>query len=51
MGASVLLYDLACALDSSWDARPMGLLFISGAMKREAERIYRLYYGDWPPTG
>ncbi|MCG8505269.1 MAG: hypothetical protein MI755_11730 [Sphingomonadales bacterium] len=51
MGAATLLHDLACALDTSWDARPMGLLFIAGALQREAQRLYRLHYGEWPRGG
>ena len=51
MGAAALLHDLACALDTPWDARPMGLLFIAGAMQREAQRLYRLHYGRWPRGG
>ena len=51
MGASVLFYDLATAVETAADLRPMGLIFLSFAMKREAERLYRLYHGHKPQTG
>ena len=51
MGASVLFYDLATAVETAADLRPMGLVFLSYAMKREAERLFRLYHGAPPETG
>ena len=56
MGASMLFYDLATAVHGSpmhdaRDIQPMGLVFLSYAMKREAERVYTLYYGEWPSYG
>ena len=29
----------------------MGLVFLSYAMKREAERLFTLYHGKWPSYG
>lgn len=46
MGAAVLFYDYATALDAvGEEARAIGLVFLSKALKREADRVYRLYFG------
>ena len=56
MGASMLFYDLATAVHDSpmhdaRDIQTMGLVFLSYAMKREAERLFTLYHGEWPSYG
>ena len=56
MGASMLFYDLATAVHDSpmhdaQDIQPMGLVFLSQAIRREAERVFILYHGEWPSYG
>lgn len=46
MGAAELFYDYATALTYGQEEAPsIGLVFLSAAMKREADRVYRLYFG------
>ena len=47
-GAVVLFRDLAAAVDGPEDVRPAALVFLSSAMCREVERLYRLYSGRAP---
>ena len=56
MGASMLFYDLATAVNASpmhdaRDIQTMGLAFLSYAIKREAERVFTLYRGEPPCYG
>ena len=48
MGAAVLFTDLAMASTDDPPLSPMGLSFLSLAMKREALRLFRLYHGHPP---
>lgn len=46
MGAAALFYDYATALTYGQEEAPaIGLVFLSQAVKREADRVYRLYFG------
>lgn len=45
--ASILFYDLATGVDDQ-GLHVSGLIFLSQALKREAERLYRLYSGHHP---
>ena len=55
MGAASLLDDLmilsARTRFLEEELRPIGLMFLTGAMLREAERLYRLYFGKPPDYG
>ena len=48
MEGAMLFYDLAWAVDWSAEIRREGLVFLTAALQREAERLYRLYHGSQP---
>ncbi|MCG8507474.1 MAG: hypothetical protein MI755_22920 [Sphingomonadales bacterium] len=51
MEAAILFHDLAWGYDSRNEMRPVGLIFLTGVLEREAERLYRLYHGGPPWDG
>ena len=56
MGAAMVFHDLTTAVEESPlhgcdHIRTLGLVFLSQAMRREAERVYALYYGERPSYG
>ena len=46
MGAAILFNDHATAMETiGEDPRAIGFSFLSDAMRREMDRVYRLYFG------
>lgn len=50
LGAAYLFQDLALGIGDA-GVRRRGLDFLSGAIHREAERLFRLYHGRRPSDG
>ena len=54
-GAAVLLEDLMILSSKPWfreeELHLLGLVFLTGAMSREATRLYQLYFGNPPAFG
>ena len=47
-GACVLLENFATNASFDGEIEAMGMQFLSGAMMREADRLFRLYHGHGP---
>ena len=54
-GAAVLLEDLMILSSKPWfreeELHLLGLVFLTGALSREATRLYQLYFGNPPDFG